>query len=144
MATFTLRQVVDAIRQNGLPQAYGTFFADRQEYNPAIDYRLRDLKPDTIHACALGQAAFNLDVDPTDLINEIEELEDIEGEDGSIVYVSGFANDVINMNDTQHKGLNQIAKYLEEEYGEVLDSTTINLRRTPTKYRRFKEAMKNG
>ena len=144
MARFTLRQVVDAIRQNGLPQAYGTFFADRQEWNPAIDYRFKDLKPDTIHACALGQAAFNLDVDPTDLINEIEELEDIEGEDGSIVYVSGFANDVINMNDTQHKGLNQIAKYLEEEYGEVLDSTTLNLSRVPTKYRRFKEAMKNG
>jgi hypothetical protein len=144
MAIFTLRQVVDAIRQNGLPQAYGTFFADRREWNPDIDYKLKDLKPDTIHACALGQAAFNLDVDPTDLINSIEELDDIIGEDGDIVFVSGIANDVINMNDTQQRTLSSIATFLENEYGALLDSTTINLRRVPTRYRRFKEAMKNG
>lgn len=56
MTTLTLRQFVDAIRKNGLPQARGQYF-------------MVNADKEIIEACVLGQAAMNLNVNSANELN---------------------------------------------------------------------------
>jgi hypothetical protein len=81
-----LREVVDAIRKDGLPKHKGSFF----HWGPGDR---------VISGCALGQAALNLDVDPEALWTALPRT---------------FRGRVVNLNDQTDLTLPQIADKMEE------------------------------
>jgi hypothetical protein len=90
----TLDDIIDAIEQNGYVQGYKDFFT----YN----YELKDEKR-VGSACALGQAALNLDVDEFHLMNQLNTVFD------------GLGYDIANKNDMLKWDLPHIAKWLRRK-----------------------------
>lgn len=61
MKTFTYAEFIDAVERNGFEQAFGSYFVD--DFSDELD--LDDLPEYKIGAaCAIGQAAINLGVNP--------------------------------------------------------------------------------
>jgi hypothetical protein len=93
--TVTLEQFIQAIEDNGLPQAFGTMF----DYYDGI----------VIAACALGQAKINLDLDGYDF------------EHGVNRFSSTLWPTIVRLNDGSHYDLKKIAHYLRSVYYNRLD-----------------------
>jgi hypothetical protein len=84
----TYREFIAAIRKNGYKQGYGAF--------------IRGIRGEEVSACALGQAAINLDVSPIILSSK---------------YMSSKAfnkPNIINMNDHRKMPLSEIADEVEK------------------------------
>lgn len=102
MKKVTLADIIDAIEKNGYTQIIGEFI----RYDP-------DDGKTVIGACALGQAALNLDVHPDKLFKAIR----YDASDR----VVGFTNTIFNMNDFQRLPLPLIAPVLRRKYATSLD-----------------------
>jgi hypothetical protein len=88
---FTMRDVVEAIRKDGLPKYRGAFF----------DWKYGDDEmPVIVGGCALGQAALNLDVDADQLWR---------------VLPMTFRRAVTHMNDFSDRSLPEIADAVASE-----------------------------
>jgi hypothetical protein len=89
-----IRDVVEAIRKDGLTKTKGEFF----EYDKTGEK--------IIGGCALGQAALNLSVRTDELWGELPE---------------GFRDRVVVLNDHTNLELPEIATQIEEEFKRFLD-----------------------
>ena len=87
--TITLDDVIDAIEQNGYIQGYGDFF----KYTGLGDKTIGS-------ACAIGQAALNLDVDEYHLFGQLNTA------------FGGLGYKISEQNDHMKWELKRIAKYL--------------------------------
>src|SRR6185295_15621596 len=103
MKKVTVQEVIDAIRQNGKPQAFGAFYRS-ESGNPT------GAKTQAVTACALGQAAINLKVPTKSLVRSLSKIQNIKF-DGLDINLDGL---IISLNDTQRWNLEQISNYLEE------------------------------
>lgn len=101
----TARDVIAAIRQNGLRQIRNGSYYEYDEDDRHI-----------IGGCAFGQAALNLGVDVGDLHTGCTDFNPDRREE-----FGGFSL-VIQMNDNEGKNLDEIADYLQEYYKNNLDS----------------------
>lgn len=64
--TIKLSEIAEAIRKNGLKQTHGAYFrmGDKKSFST--------LNPNVaVYACALGQAGANLNVEPNELLHEL-------------------------------------------------------------------------
>lgn len=105
--TVTLREVLAAARQNGFEHVRDSWF--QQKWDVEKKEHFID------GACALGQAAINLGIEPYSLRNKR-----VKNEAGS--RREPFLA-IIRLNDNTEKGynLNEIADNIEKRYADVLD-----------------------
>jgi len=96
MITITLRQFVDAIRKNGLPQARGQYFTV-------------DVDNTVVTACALGQATINLDIKAANYLNRWYYNLPAEG--------MFEQPDIVELNDRDGLSLEEIADTIEKWAG---------------------------
>jgi hypothetical protein len=103
---FTIKQIVDAIRQNGLPKGKYKYVTRRNGV--------------PVSGCALGQAALNLGVGPVALANAFMNREWESG-------IGRIANNIISLNDNTAFSLAEIADRIENQYSALL-SDEISVR----------------
>lgn len=97
-----ISEVAQAIRANGLPQKTGTYFDvgfDGDKYAEPIG-----------SACAIGMAAYNLDVHPDTLASKLFEFK-AKYPDNYTGQLDGL---ILKLNDSEHKTFDEIATALEE------------------------------
>lgn len=105
----TVQDVIDAIRKNGLPQAYGTYIKyaddDPDQKNP-------------LAACAIGQAALNLKIGPIGLSLRLREVEfDRE---------FTLRDYIIQLNDKRKLNFDKIANHLERKLSKDIREQVIS------------------
>lgn len=100
----TFKEVLDAIRQNGLPKEKGEFF----RFEETKDSSGNVTEKHAVAACALGQAAINLGVYAPDLYDSLN----ITG--GEEDYVT-FGENIAAMNDATDSTFEEIADFFEQE-----------------------------
>jgi len=108
MHKFKLSDVIDAIEKNGLPKKVGGYYD--------IDH---SGKP--IAACAMGQAAINLKVNPFSLASRTCVFRSSIGSDISYP----FDARVFKLNDTTNLSFKEIADVLRAEYKDHLDKEFV-------------------
>lgn len=105
--SFNIKDIADAIRKDGYKQITGHYVIYANVSNNEI-----------IGACALGQAALNLQVEPASLQMYIDKLtkDSIptcpEGHDGAIVYYS-LGSMIVHLNDIHEWTLDKIADWVD-------------------------------
>lgn len=109
----SVRQVIEAIRQNGLPQARGKFWADT-DGNP-IHYIPTGEKVEIGSACALGQAALNLGIRWEELNTELSSV------------APDLRSDIINQNDSFGYSLESIYQSAISRYDDSILDRTIEV-----------------
>jgi hypothetical protein len=95
--TYTVKDVTNAIRKNGLPKIKGQWLS----YEENSPWR-------PIGGCALGQASLNLNVPANHLQIKLSTI------------VPELVNDIVELNDRTDKTLPQIADEIEERYRKQL------------------------
>lgn len=92
-----VQDVINAIRKNGYPQVVGYL---GNKYG----------------ACAIGQAALNLDVEAQALTDQLGNMKLVSnGQDDDLVSISDLANLIIHYNDRKKLTCTQIADLLERK-----------------------------
>ena len=124
----SMRDVIAAIRKNGYPQAFETFFALDEQNVSMVSAAMSKEAIKFNSACAIGQAAVNLGVDATKLSDELLDymfLYSSDEEDERSV------NEVIILlNDDEGKSLQDIADELESVLSkDILDKEADILER---------------
>lgn len=112
MKKFTLREVFAAIRKNGYKKAYGTYIRTNNGL-PAGK---------VISACAIGQAALNLNVSPSVLADSLHKFKATMG--GVFgPYDIPLESRIFSLNDSETEDLSlpEIADTVEKEYKNYLD-----------------------
>jgi hypothetical protein len=102
--TLTVRQLLDAIEKNGLPQERGTFVRTSNTFEGWSS---------VLGACAIGQAALNLGVDWYDLESGFAEVKT----KGRRLLI----NSIIGRNDSHGWSYKEIAEYYREKFADRLD-----------------------
>lgn len=92
-------QVFDAMEKNGLPQCTGDFVRYGNDGKPVM-------------ACALGQAALNLEVDAESLYDSLNDLH-------PALFIG---DDISKWNDFTSMNVQQIARKAREDYHSYLDT----------------------
>lgn len=112
--SFTLREFIDAIEKNGLPQAYGGLFRVDGDYIDVDTEVAREtISKNTIEsACALGQGYINVGVWPFD---------DEEGGYLADILPNDIVTYVVSLNDSLHEPLDLIADNMRAYFAERLD-----------------------
>ncbi len=96
----SVRVLANAIRADGYEQAFGSFVK-------------KDFSGKPFAACALGQAALNLKVDPQRLSSALGQFQSVDG--------SSLSEYVISLNDSAKWSLDTIADRIERDWAHVLD-----------------------
>jgi hypothetical protein len=107
MRYITVKQLLDAVRKNGLPKITGKLLIYGYEVG-----RVGGYKP--IAGCAMGQAALNLNVPAKELEIAFSRL--------SLSNGLNITGKIEHLNDSTDKSLEEIANMLEEEF----DESTLN------------------
>lgn len=99
--------VLDAMEKDGYKKARGTFFrsAKREE----ISWNDRN---QVVYACAIGQAALNLNIDPALLQHHLG---------------LKLSESIIDLNDDSGRSVRSIAKYLKKELGPLILDRMIDI-----------------
>lgn len=116
----TLRDVLDAMRKNGFKKSRGDMlrgqrykvFGQTFHKNVTIDSPREDVKA----GCALGQAAYNLQVNPFALSDALQ----FGKNDGQEI-----RDRIFHLNDETGKSLQEIADTIEIEYKDHLDKVVL-------------------
>lgn len=109
---FTLREFIDNIEKNGLPQAFGGLFKDNQGFIDIGGISNLEIADATItHACALGQGYINTGIYPFIVVEDY--YDDIIPQD--------IQDTIVRMNDTGHESFKYIAETLRVLYNDRLD-----------------------
>jgi hypothetical protein len=95
--TLTKTDLIEAIRKNGYPQAFGKMLQYQYQKSGGIE----------LSACAMGQAAINLHIAPFILEDILRRI----GMGGP----QSLANFIINLNDGDRLSLEKIADLVEKE-----------------------------
>ncbi len=115
MRTVTVADIIEAIRQNGLPKYHGNFYY----FNGASrSYRYSSAQVEA--ACALGQAAINLNVAANQLwqgLNDLNIFIDLE--------TKALGHYIAHLNDDTELTLQQIADRLDSELNDTLKKEEI-------------------
>ena len=127
MKTFTVQEVIDAIRKDGWKKAYGAYWKDSNgDYLGDEDFDFETIDRSNIDsACALGQAALNLDVNPIYLETA---LNSIPIKLSGYEYETSLGVDITRLNDnTRNEDLTlpQIADNLEAKLSTAIKNQTI-------------------
>lgn len=114
MRKITIKQLINAIRKNGYPQAFGTLWKNKDGEDMYDDSTYRKFtKKDIGAACAMGQARINLRLMDSKTWEEFWHSMD------TTAYAMN--SNIINMNDGLHMSLAEIADQLEKEYADRFD-----------------------
>lgn len=99
----TVQDVINAIRKDGYAQAFGEL----------VEY---DSEGNILEACAVGQAALNLDINPDDLMTQLDDMElHPNGKDSELSEISTLSGLIIHYNDSKKYPLSKIADLLERK-----------------------------
>jgi len=107
--TLSLGEFFDALEANGLPQIYGTYWS----YNNGGNRYIGEFEIGA--ACALGQAALNLNTSYSNLEEALGEFKNSKGK--------SLTDSIIDRNDQSRWGVKQIAKYYRTKYANRLKET---------------------
>lgn len=108
MDNLTYRKLVEAMRKNGYRKVRGSYFKYKNTDGRRGTWDSSRIYKDTalFGACAMGQAALNLDVDPNELIQGIDYK---------------IRERIFSLNDRTGKTVPQIANIIEEEFASIMD-----------------------
>lgn len=112
--TYTLGQFLDSIEMNGLPQKDGDYWHDGKW--SVSDYQPRVTSLMISSACAIGQAALNLEVGFNELTSVINKEFRTKGR-------RGLADSIIGRNDGHRWSYKSIARYYRKKFESRLDDT---------------------
>jgi len=115
MKEVTVSDILDAIERNGLPKAKGEYFH-------------RDTSEKIVGACALGQAAFNLDISPSDLDSKLTYIK----EDDVDEYRYNLSSYIVDLNDNGNYSFEEIARRVRQKFSNSLNEAieVIEVERT--------------
>lgn len=109
LRVFTIRELVDSIRKNGLEQIRGHYFG-MPEHQTSTNDVVGFWRNSIGQACALGQASINLGVKPANTWWD---------EDGN---KSEIVADIMTMNDDENLTFEQIATAAEVQWKDYMDA----------------------
>lgn len=121
---FTLEQVFDAIGKGPLAHKKATedFYKDRE----GINFVRNDGIKFAVSACALGNAALELKVNPSNLhqaLNGYDPLGDFD--EDSFLYVEQLGDEIAKKNDETTKSLPVLAAHFKHLYAAHLDDEIV-------------------
>lgn len=113
----SLGEILDAIEQNGLPQAHGTFwrFAKREDGKKYPIGSTNYVPMDVEAACAIGQGALNLGCDYNHLVTVLAQVRMSKGR--------RLDTGIIRGNDTNKWSLQRIARFYRGVLRDRLNET---------------------
>lgn len=114
----TLRQIAQAIRQNGIKQARNGAYINLESQNGSFTDHMGSLffsreENEIASACAMGQAGINLQINPEKIHFALDERFDYLGQN------------IMTMNDEEEMSFEEIATYIETEYADRLNEAVI-------------------
>lgn len=109
---FTLREILQAIEDNGLPQAMGAFWKNNTS---SYDWETEE-EFEVYAACAIGQGALNLGVDYNDLSIKLGSFQRVKR--GSLLNKS-----IMTRNDGSKWSVPRIGRHFKKIFEAFLDNT---------------------
>lgn len=117
---FTVRQVLQAVRKNGYKQAFGYLVRGHK----GRFLRENATAEEVGAACAIGQAALNLGVKPSNLQNALTSV--VYRANVDDIFSTSLGRLIISMNDGQKIAVPEIGNTLLESIPEdILNSTIV-------------------
>lgn len=99
--------VLDAMEKDGYKKATGTFFRNRKRAN--IDW---DARSNVVYACAIGQAALNLNIDPNTL---------------QLALGPKLGPEIVSLNDESSRTVRSIARLLKKQWDQDIQERSLGI-----------------